>query len=85
MQRRLQALSLITLKRSQVLLRQARLTYTHAMNKATAIKRAGSITALASLLNIKRQAVSKWPEEVPPLRVYQLKELRPEWFAKGKK
>jgi hypothetical protein len=55
------------------------------MNKATAIKRAGSITALASLLNIKRQAVSKWPEEVPPLRVYQLKELRPEWFAKGKK
>jgi hypothetical protein len=55
------------------------------MNKATAIKRAGSITALASLLNIKRQAVSKWPDEVPPLRVYQLRELKPEWFVKARK
>jgi hypothetical protein len=55
------------------------------MNKSTAIKRAGSISALAALLNIKRQAVSKWPDEVPPLRVYQLRELRPEWFVKGRK
>jgi DNA-binding transcriptional regulator Cro len=54
------------------------------MNKATAIKRAGSTTALASLLNITRQAVEKW-NTLPPLRVYQLRELKPEWFVKGKK
>ena len=54
------------------------------MNKSTAIKLAGSATALAGLLKISRQAVEKW-EKLPPLRVYQLRELRPEWFAKGKK
>ena len=75
----------MTMQTSQLLLRQPQLRYDARMNKSTAIKRAGSITALASLLNIKRQAVSKWPSEVPQLRVYQLKELRPEWFLKGKK
>ena len=53
------------------------------MTKDKAIKLAGSITALAELLGINRQAVQNWGR-IPPLRVYQLRELRPEWF-KGKK
>jgi hypothetical protein len=54
------------------------------MNKSYVIKIAGGVGELADLLKITRQAVSKWPKRIPPLRVYQLRELRPEWF-KGKK
>jgi hypothetical protein len=53
------------------------------MNKATAIKRAGSARGLAALLGIRPQAVYAWGE-IPRLRLYQLRELRPEWF-KGRK
>lgn len=31
---------------------------------------------------LSRQAVSKWGDTIPPLRVYQLRELRPAWFKK---
>ena len=51
------------------------------MDKSEAIKRAGSSAELARLLGIKRQAVDKWPgNSIPPLRIYQLKELKPRWF-----
>lgn len=51
-----------------------------AMKKATAIRLAGSANKLAKLLGIRHQSVIGWREVVPPLRVYQLKELKPEWF-----
>jgi DNA-binding transcriptional regulator YdaS (Cro superfamily) len=53
------------------------------MTKTEAIRLAGSKMALARLLGISRQAIQLWPEKrIPPLRVYQLRELRPEWFVR---
>jgi len=50
------------------------------MTKQEAIERAGgTAAALARLLKITRGAVSKWIT-IPPLRVYQLRKLRPRWF-----
>jgi DNA-binding transcriptional regulator Cro len=49
------------------------------MTKEKAIKLAGSVIKLAKLLDIERQAIYNW-KKIPPLRVYQLKELKPEWF-----
>ena len=54
------------------------------MTKTEAIAKAGNANKLAALLGISRQAVSKWPEKVPPLRVYQLREIKPRWFRKAK-
>ena len=51
------------------------------MEKTTAIKLAGSQTALASLLGISQAAISQWGERVPDNRVWQLKVLKPEWFT----
>jgi hypothetical protein len=54
------------------------------MDKKEAIRRAGGrATHLALLLGVTVQAVSKW-RTIPQLRVYQLRELRPEWF-RGRK
>lgn len=50
------------------------------MKTKQAIKLAGSQSALARILGVKRQAVPQWVPNLPPLRVYQLRELRPEWF-----
>ena len=55
------------------------------MKKANAVKLAGSAYKLAQILGLTRQAVSKWKEDLPPLQVYRLKDLRPEWFTKEKK
>ena len=52
------------------------------MRKTLAIKKAGSIRALAELLGVTTQAVHKWPLDLPPLRVFQLKEKKPGWFKK---
>ena len=49
-----------------------------------AVRLAGGKIALAKLLKVSRQAVQKWGTDVPELRVFQLKEMRPKWFAKGK-
>ena len=49
------------------------------MDKQKAIVLAGSPAKLARLLGIKRQAVYNW-KEIPELRIYQLRVLRPEWF-----
>ena len=51
------------------------------MQTQTAINRAGSATALAEILNITLSAISQWGENVPELRVYKLRELKPDWFA----
>lgn len=53
------------------------------MKTSTAIKLAGSAKALAGILGITQAAVSQWGEMVPELRIYQLREKRPEWFAKA--
>ena len=50
------------------------------MTKEEAIKLAGGISALADLLKIHRSAVWHW-KEIPALRIYQLKELKPDWFG----
>jgi DNA-binding transcriptional regulator YdaS (Cro superfamily) len=49
------------------------------MDKQTAIKLAGSQSALARIFGIERSAVHQW-KKIPLLRIYQLKELKPEWF-----
>lgn len=49
------------------------------MDKKELIEKAGGVTALAKLLNIKPPAIYQW-KKVPQLRLLQLKELRPEWF-----
>jgi biotin operon repressor len=49
------------------------------MDKQKAITLAGSQSELARILGIKRAAVWHW-KAIPPLRIYQLKELKPEWF-----
>jgi DNA-binding transcriptional regulator YdaS (Cro superfamily) len=40
-----------------------------------AVQRYGSKAAIARLLGIKPASVSEWGENVPELRVYQLREL----------
>ncbi|GAB3763608.1 hypothetical protein GCM10028796_17410 [Ramlibacter monticola] len=50
------------------------------MKTARAIKLAGSPSALAKLLGITPSAISQWGDEIPPLRQYELRDLRPEWF-----
>jgi DNA-binding transcriptional regulator YdaS (Cro superfamily) len=49
------------------------------MDKQTAIKLAGSQSELARIFGIERSAVHQW-KKIPPLRLYQLKELKPDWF-----
>ena len=53
------------------------------MKTNTAVRLAGSKFALAKILGIDRSAVSQWGDSVPVLRVFQLKVLRPEWFARS--
>ena len=59
------------------------------MNIRQALKKAGSQQALADVFaeggkktRVTRQAVVQWAAkgEIPPLRLYQLRELRPQWF-----
>ena len=50
------------------------------MEKQKAIKLAGSQVKLAALLGVSQAAISQWGEDVPMMRIYQLKTLKPEWF-----
>ena len=54
------------------------------MSKVSAIELAGSSAELARILGITRSAVGQWGDQVPMHRVWQLRVLRPEWFAKRK-
>ena len=51
------------------------------MKSKQAIKLAGSVIKLATLLGISRMAVYQWGEDVPQARLWQLKVIKPEWFA----
>lgn len=55
------------------------------MTKTEAIQKAGSAYKLAQVLGLTRQAISKWGDTVPVFREQHLREIRPEWFNKGKK
>lgn len=56
-----------------------------AMDINTAIERAGSVSALARLLGVKRQAVQQYRlSGLPAPRERQLKELKPAWFRKAR-
>jgi predicted transcriptional regulator len=57
--------------------------YDVGMTKNDLIKLAGSQCELAKLLGISQPAVSAWVN-VPQARIWQLKLLRPEWFANKK-
>jgi hypothetical protein len=59
---------------------KAKIGYHRVMSKEKAIQLAGSVKALAELLGISRPAIYQWGVNVPKWRVYQLKELRPQWF-----
>lgn len=45
------------------------------MKVEEAITQFGSVAALATALGISVQAVYQWGDTVPPLRVYQIREL----------
>ena len=53
------------------------------MLKSELIAAAGNGNKLARILGITAQAVSAWPETVPQLQQYRIRELRPRWFYKG--
>jgi len=40
---------------------------------------------VAKLLNLSAPAIYKWRKtnKIPPLRLFQLKEMKPEWFAEA--
>jgi hypothetical protein len=50
------------------------------MEKSTAIRLAGSQTKLAAILGISQAAIAQWGNDVPVMRIYQLKTLKPKWF-----
>ena len=52
------------------------------MEKTKAIKLAGSQTKLAEILGISQAAIAQWGNDVPLMRIYQLKSLKPKWFKK---
>jgi len=54
------------------------------MNPTEAIKRAGSVSALARILDVPRQSIQQYRARgsFPSARINELKAARPEWFAK---
>lgn len=59
------------------------------MKTRAAIKKAKGIAALARLFSdherpCSRQAVQQWGEELPKIREYQLRKIKPEWFKHHK-
>jgi hypothetical protein len=47
------------------------------------LKTKATLYQISQILKIKPPAVYKWAKtgKIPELRLYQLRELRPEWFA----
>ena len=45
------------------------------MKKRDAIAAFGSASELARRLGIRRQSITKWSEDIPELRVYQINEI----------
>ncbi len=51
------------------------ITVSNYMNKKSAINHFGTQKKLASALGISQAAISKWPENIPPLRAFQIEQL----------
>lgn len=51
------------------------------MKKKDVILAFGSQSHVARALGISRQAVNRWPDDVPRLRVYQIEDQHPERIA----
>jgi|GEM_PF-1952317 len=49
------------------------------MDKQYFVNKAGTPAKLAKLLGVTRQAVNNW-QQIPKLRIFQIRVLRPEWF-----
>ena len=60
------------------------------MTPYEAVRRAGSVKALAALFTpfegraLTHQAIYAWRDRIPPLRLYQLRALKPGWFRRRK-
>ena len=54
------------------------------MTKSDLIRLAGSQRELARILGISFPAVCQWKEQIPELRLRQLRDLRPQWFTQEK-
>lgn len=50
------------------------------MDKKELLEKAGGVTALAKLLGIRPAAIYQW-DAIPQARIWQLKAMKPEWFA----
>lgn len=52
------------------------------MKAKTYIKLAGGTRRLGQLFKppVTRQAVQQWKKKMPMLRIYQLRDIRPDWF-----
>jgi len=49
------------------------------------LEKHASLYRVAKILGMTAPSVYKWKKSgIPPLRLYQLKEKRPEWFIKNK-
>ena len=55
------------------------------MDASYLINRAGGVPSLARLLRVSPQAIRQWGDTVPTLRVYQIKEIKPRWYAEWKR
>ena len=55
------------------------------MDTRAAIELAGGIRHLAEMLGLSTQAVYAWGPTVPKLRMYELRDMHPEWFETPKK
>lgn len=53
------------------------------MNTQQAASLMGSKYKLARLLGITPQAVQRWGDTIPALRLYQLRDKKPEWFTES--
>lgn len=53
------------------------------MDTSEAIAQFGSVRKLAQALDLSVQAVYKWGKTVPPLRVYQIRDILRERAASG--
>jgi len=51
----------------------------------TQLKQYATLYEVAKILKLTPSCVYKWQknEQIPPLRLYQLKELRPHWFKEA--
>lgn len=53
------------------------------LKKSWLVKQLGGVSATARFFGINKASVSVWPEHIPPLRAYQLRDMNPALFEKA--